>query len=585
MNYPLFGNGLSGFSNNLQGAPHAVVHNFIGQNMATYFSPDDPLFMLHHCNIDRIWALYQDYYNHDLIPKDALTWNQYSGGRGIGLDDPLPYLNGTGAFGGFFLLPSGRAPTPRDMHHSCGGLVNVTYTNDYLGLLLSKTDPAYAAYTNSSWFELATGPVAEISCSTLGRRLEETSGNLSITEASSILGIAKDVPPWSNITTRLMWDNLTAEGMSANDALNTIAYRDCQATGNQLLASPAWIAMHGMQNWKDLFRCFNRGNPGDCVPETKIVSNDVKFIFNYNPVDIVNYNETSVSFTLSQVWTSSTVDLIAVQYTTVEGFDRCEVSTDVFPGEFGIYNTRCVDGSAAVKVYAHDQSFPASASAGFAADLCSSGGVAVPLTRTHAHSVTIPCSLTAPQCPLPVASEPICDGTSRYAVATDSFDTPSDASSWIYSKTRKSAELGTYLVLNQGTSKTYRVPRTANNLTVTLELFQLNCTSTQSMNRSVSVHVNDRWVELGWLGCQAHDPMSLEADDIVIAITSEAATVDKVVLGIPPSFFKDSGRLTLGLRNPLIGIGSVSILADCSDSVPIWKAPEVVDIIAQVNGE
>lgn len=39
MNYPTFGGGIAGFSNNLQGTPHAVVHNFIGQSMGTFFSP------------------------------------------------------------------------------------------------------------------------------------------------------------------------------------------------------------------------------------------------------------------------------------------------------------------------------------------------------------------------------------------------------------------------------------------------------------------------------------------------------------------------------------------------------------------
>jgi hypothetical protein len=39
MNFPSFGGGLSGFSNNLQGTPHAMVHNFVGQHMATFEAP------------------------------------------------------------------------------------------------------------------------------------------------------------------------------------------------------------------------------------------------------------------------------------------------------------------------------------------------------------------------------------------------------------------------------------------------------------------------------------------------------------------------------------------------------------------
>ena len=39
----------------LEGAPHNGVHGRIGGNIGTYMSPLDPIFWLHHCNIDRIW--------------------------------------------------------------------------------------------------------------------------------------------------------------------------------------------------------------------------------------------------------------------------------------------------------------------------------------------------------------------------------------------------------------------------------------------------------------------------------------------------------------------------------------------------
>ena len=49
----------------LEGAPHATPHNWVGGNMAgPFFSPDDPLFFLHHCNTDRIFALWQQRARH-----------------------------------------------------------------------------------------------------------------------------------------------------------------------------------------------------------------------------------------------------------------------------------------------------------------------------------------------------------------------------------------------------------------------------------------------------------------------------------------------------------------------------------------
>lgn len=40
----------------LEGKPHNQVHNLIGRTMATFQSPKDPIFWLHHANIDRLWS-------------------------------------------------------------------------------------------------------------------------------------------------------------------------------------------------------------------------------------------------------------------------------------------------------------------------------------------------------------------------------------------------------------------------------------------------------------------------------------------------------------------------------------------------
>ncbi len=51
------------FRNHLEGwrglGHHNLVHVWIGGDMAVSTSPNDPVFFLHHCNIDRIWAAWQ----------------------------------------------------------------------------------------------------------------------------------------------------------------------------------------------------------------------------------------------------------------------------------------------------------------------------------------------------------------------------------------------------------------------------------------------------------------------------------------------------------------------------------------------
>ncbi|NEO80604.1 tyrosinase family protein [Moorena sp. SIO4G3] len=42
----------------LEGQPHNLVHNNIGGFMGNFLSPVDPIFFMHHCNIDRLWDVW-----------------------------------------------------------------------------------------------------------------------------------------------------------------------------------------------------------------------------------------------------------------------------------------------------------------------------------------------------------------------------------------------------------------------------------------------------------------------------------------------------------------------------------------------
>jgi hypothetical protein len=48
--------GFNGFSPSLEESPHGQVHVFVGGDMGSVpTSARDPIFWLHHCNIDRLW--------------------------------------------------------------------------------------------------------------------------------------------------------------------------------------------------------------------------------------------------------------------------------------------------------------------------------------------------------------------------------------------------------------------------------------------------------------------------------------------------------------------------------------------------
>lgn len=49
-----------GGTGQLEGTAHNYIHGFVGGDMGSWFSPLDPIFWLHHANVDRLWATWND---------------------------------------------------------------------------------------------------------------------------------------------------------------------------------------------------------------------------------------------------------------------------------------------------------------------------------------------------------------------------------------------------------------------------------------------------------------------------------------------------------------------------------------------
>ncbi len=60
----------------LEGGPHNGVHGTVGGTMGTYLSPLDPIFWLHHCNIDRLWASWAGLHG-NAVPSQPL-WGSHN---------------------------------------------------------------------------------------------------------------------------------------------------------------------------------------------------------------------------------------------------------------------------------------------------------------------------------------------------------------------------------------------------------------------------------------------------------------------------------------------------------------------------
>ncbi|NUO64667.1 MAG: hypothetical protein HOQ12_06860 [Gemmatimonadaceae bacterium] len=63
------------FTNTLNGTPHGAVHIACGGNMTQFATAgQDPIFWLHHCNIDRLWEVWLDSGGGRVDPTGDNTW-------------------------------------------------------------------------------------------------------------------------------------------------------------------------------------------------------------------------------------------------------------------------------------------------------------------------------------------------------------------------------------------------------------------------------------------------------------------------------------------------------------------------------
>lgn len=69
--------GFVGFSPSLEGSPHGAVHVLTGGNMSSVpTAANDPIFWLHHCNIDRIWERWLNQGGGRMNPSEAAYLDQ-----------------------------------------------------------------------------------------------------------------------------------------------------------------------------------------------------------------------------------------------------------------------------------------------------------------------------------------------------------------------------------------------------------------------------------------------------------------------------------------------------------------------------
>lgn len=72
INFPT--NSANAFEPSFESAPHNLVHNILGGVMADMLSPTDPIFWLHHANVDRLWVAWVSAGNGRRMPSIGSTY-------------------------------------------------------------------------------------------------------------------------------------------------------------------------------------------------------------------------------------------------------------------------------------------------------------------------------------------------------------------------------------------------------------------------------------------------------------------------------------------------------------------------------
>ncbi len=299
--FPNNPNRVNGFRAALEGGPHAAIHNFIGGSMTNQNAPNDPLFWIHHANVDRIWSLWQDYHGHTNVPFHLYNVPRHY--EGSLLDVPMAFAV-TKSWD--FRIRNLRPPTPREVLSNNGVLMNVRYVH-------KNPIPSQPGYTpNRQWFgapalhidqcfhrlnaddprrrlnvesQLVEEEMGEAQWNTtssgdhtflrgLGRNDHLVKKRSSIfpsrlahidsekNEEQNSVNECKKANNFRRPQDKLKWDklcnNLPQTHATIEERLNQLAIQDCDEIGNRPSAvEDDWIERMGMSDERVAFDCYH----------------------------------------------------------------------------------------------------------------------------------------------------------------------------------------------------------------------------------------------------------------------------------------------------------------------------------------
>lgn len=268
--------GLNGFRLDYEVGPHMLVHGIVGGQMDSHFSVSDPLFYLHHSNVDRHYSLWQDYQDHDLVDKEDYMdpWH-YDGD----LDQTMAYGAADQVSHDFMMQHedgSRRYPTVRDVLSLDSDVMSVRYMNDRMAAMIPGYEP------NWRLFEAAASDDDRVTCNrdawrklqqggdepedTAEQILQQNSLRGQITTASDFLetkpASCQQSIPFTLPEDREEWDRLCRElpeNTTVAERFALMAERNCERRGNPRKDElPSHMQMMGKVVKPEAYECFHR---------------------------------------------------------------------------------------------------------------------------------------------------------------------------------------------------------------------------------------------------------------------------------------------------------------------------------------
>jgi len=277
------------------------------------------------------------------------------------------------------------------------------------------------------------------------------------------------------------------------------------------------------------------------------------------PVEIIYFDNKTVTFSISQVWTDGKVCEIATEYESPTVGEICEYSHHVPPGQYGYFTAVCVDGKATATVYAHDIVFGKNNSVDGVPAGCG------PLTSgdyTIEYQLSIPCVFECDSCP--PFEYPCCNETNNFVVA-DEFG-GNDAASWLFGVKRFSAEFGYYLggamdaPDGSEVTKTFVLPAASPGLHIEFDLYELK-------SSDALIRLQDTYFVIGSFDASVTEG-SYEGflGDIWMTATGIDATSDHVTFVVPDSWFNASNHFTVSFVMNY-GVNNFKMQAICNSTL------------------